>query len=130
MFSSPAFDNKSIYYGAVNDTIKAFSFNANGMLNATPESATPTAFGYPGATPSISGSSPKTLILWATANTNPAVLHAYNANNLAVELYNSSQAAGGRDNFGSGNKYITPTIANGKVYVGTTNGVGVLGLLP
>jgi hypothetical protein len=130
VFSAPAFDGKKIYYGSVGDTIKAFSFNANGMLNATPESKTTTAFGYPGTTPSISGSSPKTLILWATENTSPAVLHAYNANNLAVELYNSNQAAGGRDNFGNGNKYITPTIANGKVYVGTTNGVGVLGLLP
>ncbi len=130
VFSAPAFDGKKIYYGSVGDTIKAFSFNANGMLNATPESKTTTAFGYPGTTPSISGSSPKTLILWATENTSPAVLHAYNANNLAIELYNSNQASGGRDNFGNGNKYITPTIANGKVYVGTTNGVGVLGLLP
>ena len=70
------------------------------------------------------------MILWATENSSPAVLHAYNASNLAVELYNSTQAAGGRDNFGNGNKFITPMVANGKVYVGTTNGVGVLGLLP
>jgi len=68
--------------------------------------------------------------LWAAENTSAAVLHAYSANNLSVELYNSNQAAGGRDHFGNGNKFITPTIANGKVYVGTTNGVGVLGLLP
>ncbi|MFY9906242.1 MAG: hypothetical protein WAK62_13900, partial [Terriglobales bacterium] len=119
-----------IYYGAVGDAIKAFSFNSSGLLNTTPSSATGTQFGYPGATPSISGSSEGTLILWATENTSPAVLHAYSGNNLSVELYNSNQAAGGRDNFGDGNKFITPMIANGKVYVGTTNGVGVLGLLP
>jgi hypothetical protein len=129
VFSAPAFVDRRIYYGAVGDTIKAFSFNSKGMLNATPESMTSTQFGFPGATPSSAGSSAKTLILWAVENTSPAVLHAYNANNLAIELYNSNQAAGGRDNFGSGNKYITPTIANGKVYVGTPNGVGVLGLL-
>ncbi|MGD0599866.1 MAG: pyrrolo-quinoline quinone [Terriglobales bacterium] len=130
VFSAPAFDGHRIYYGAVGDQIKAFSFNGSGLLNSTPASATGTQFGFPGATPSISGGSASTLILWATENTSPAVLHAYNANNLSVELYNSNQAASGRDNFGNGNKFITPTIANGKVYVGTTNGVGVFGLLP
>jgi hypothetical protein len=130
VFSAPAYENKSIYYGAVGDAIKEFSFNSSGLLNAAPASATKTHFGYPGATPSISGSTAKNMILWAVENVSPAVLHAYNAHNLAVELYNSNQAQGGRDNFGNGNKYITPMIANGKVYVGTTNGVGVLGLLP
>jgi hypothetical protein len=130
VYSSPAFADNRIFYGAVSDSIKAFSFNANGQLNSTPASATSTQFAYPGASPSISGSIASDLILWATENTSPAVLHAYSATNLAKELYNSNQAAGGRDNFGNGNKYITPTIANGKVYVGTTNGVGVLGLLP
>jgi len=130
VFSAPAFSNGSIYYGAVGDAIKEFSFNANGLLNSTPTSATSTNFTYPGATPSISGSTASNLIVWATENTSPAVLHAYSAKNLAVELYNSNQAAGGRDHFGDGNKFTTPTIANGKVYVGTTNGVGVLGLLP
>jgi hypothetical protein len=130
VFSAPAFANGKIYYGAVDDRIKEFSFNASGLLNPTPTSATSTSFNYPGATPSISGSSASNLILWATENTSPAVLHAYSAKNLAVELYNSNQAAGGRDHFGNGNKFITPTIANGKVYVGTQNGVGVLGLLP
>jgi len=57
------------------------------------------------------------------------VLHAYRAYDL-LEIYNSSQAAKGRDNFGSGNKFITPMIANGRVYVGTPSGVAVFGLLP
>jgi hypothetical protein len=130
VFSAPAFAGKTIYYGAVGDAIKAFAFNASGLLNPTPASATSTLFSFPGTTPSISGSSANNLILWAAENTSPAVLHGYRANNLGVELYNSNQAAGGRDHFGNGNKFITPTIANGKVYVGTTNGVGVFGLLP
>ncbi len=128
-FSSPAFAEGKIFYGSVGDAIKAFSFNASGMLNSTPASMTATHFAYPGTTPSLSGSSASNLIVWATENTSPAVLHAYSGKNLAVELYNSNQA-GTRDQFGNGNKYVTPMIANGKVYVGTTNGVGVLGLLP
>lgn len=130
VFSMPAFSNNQIYYGAVGDKIKAFAFNSSAMLNTTPASQTGNTFPFPGATPSISGGSAANTILWAVENSATAVLHAYNARNLAVELYNSNQAAGGRDHFGSGNKFITPTIANGKVYVGTTNGVGVFGLLP
>ena len=84
-------------------------------------------FAYPGATPSISANGTSNAIVWATENTNPAVLHAYDATDLSKELYNSNQA-GTRDQFGTGNKFITPTIANGKVYVGTTNGVGAFGL--
>lgn len=129
VFSSPAFSQGTIYYGASGDNIKAFPFNSSAMLNSAPQSKTTTSFGYPGATPSISGSTKKDMILWAAENSSPAVLHAYNAANLAVELYNSNQASGGRDQFGNGNKYITPMIANGKVYVGTQTGVGVFGLL-
>jgi len=130
VYSAPAFSGNTIYYGAVGDYIKAFPFNSSAQLNATPQSQTGNSFGYPGTTPSISGSTKKDLILWAAENVSPAVLHAYNADNLAVELYNSNQASGGRDHFGNGNKYITPMIANGKVYVGTQTGVGVFGLLP
>jgi hypothetical protein len=56
-------------------------------------------------------------------------LHAYDAANLATEIYNSNQAAGGRDQFGPGNKFITPIVADGKVFVGGTGGVAVFGLL-
>jgi len=94
-----------------------------------PGSQTGNTFPYPGATPSISANGTSNAVLWAVENGGNAVLHAYDATNLANELYNSNQASGGRDQFGAGNKFITPTVANGKVYVGTTNGVGVFGLL-
>jgi hypothetical protein len=130
VFSAPAFAANAIYYGAIGDRIRAFTFGSNGRLQSTPASKTTTSFNSPGATPSISGNSVGNLILWASENSSPALLHAYDANDLARELYNSNQAAEGRDHFGDGNKFITPTIANGKVYVGTKTGVGVLGLLP
>jgi hypothetical protein len=123
----PAANNGLVYYGPVGSPILAFQFK-NAKLLATPVAKTANSFGYPGATPSISTNAGQNGIVWAAENVNPAVLHAYNAKTL-VEIYNTNQAANGRDQFGNGNKYITPTIANGKVYVGTTNGVGVLGLL-
>jgi hypothetical protein len=127
IYSTPAAMNTSIYYGPKSSPILEFQFK-NAKLSATVAAKTTTTFAYPGATPSISANAGQNAILWATENTNPAVLHAYNAHTL-VELYNTNQAAGGRDQFGAGNKYITPMIANGKVYVGTTTGVGVFGLL-
>jgi hypothetical protein len=127
IWSMPAANNGLVYYGPVGSPILAFQFK-NAKLLATPVAKTANAFAYPGATPSISTNAGQNGIVWAAENVNPAVLHAYNAKTL-VEIYNTNQAANGRDQFGNGNKYITPTIANGKVYVGTTNGVGVLGLL-
>lgn len=127
VFSMPAYFNGTLYYGPVGAAIKAFPFQ-NARLAAR-SSETPAPFGYPGATPSISANGNVNGILWAAENGSTAVLHAYAATNLAVELYNSNQAAGGRDHFGTGNKFITPTIASARVYVGTTTGVGVFGLL-
>lgn len=127
IWSMPAFFNGFVYCGPVGSPILAFQFK-NAKLLTSAVTRTSNAFGYPGATPSVSSNSGQNAIVWATENTDPAVLHAYNAKTL-VELYNSNQAANGRDHFGARNKFITPMIANGKVFVGTTNGVGVFGLL-
>jgi hypothetical protein len=127
VFSTPAYFNGTLYYGAVGDYIKALPFQSARLTAVT--SQTPGTFGAPGATPGISANGTSNGILWATENNTTAVLHAYDATNLANELYNSNQAAGSRDQFGVGNKFITPTIASARVYVGTTSGVGVFGLL-
>jgi hypothetical protein len=127
IWSMPAYYGGRLYYGPVGQPILAFQFK-NAKLLPSAVAQTSTNFGYPGATPSISSNKNTNGIVWATENTNPAVLHAYNAANLQ-ELYNTNQASGGRDHFGAGNKFITPLIINGKVYVGTTSGVGVFGLL-
>jgi hypothetical protein len=127
IFSMPAYFNGTLYYGAVGDAIKAFKIT-NAMLATGPASQTSNTFRYPGTTPSISANGTSNAIVWAAENTTPAVLHAYDASTLH-ELYNSNQA-GSRDQPGAGNKFITPTIVNGKVYMGTTDSVGVFGLLP
>ncbi len=126
-WSPPAFFNNTLYYGGVADNIKAWPF-VLGRLTDQPSSQTSITFTYPGTTPSISANFAQDGILWAIENTTPAVLHAYNALDLTQELYNSNQQ-GSRDQFGPGNKFITPMIANGRVYVGTQTGVAVFGLL-
>jgi hypothetical protein len=126
IFSTPAYFNRTVYYGDVGATLKAFAIS-NAKLAATPQSQSATQFVFPGTAPSVSANGTSNAIVWAHENTDPAVLHAYDAANLAHELYNSNQAAGNRDHFGTGNKFITPTVADGKVFV--TSGVAVFGLL-
>ena len=121
--STPAYFNGSVYYGDVCGTLKVFTISS-AKLAAPPDSQSSTHFAYPGTAAAVSANGAANGIVWAHENTKPAVLHAYDAGNLAHELYNSNQAAAGRDHFGAGNKFITPTIADGKVFVGTTNSCG------
>ncbi len=134
-FSTPAFWNNSLYYFGVTfggtHNGQSYTFGSNGMFSTTAASSTPTGFGFAGASPSVSGSSASANgIVWAidtgkygtsdsgSAAAGPAVLHAYNATNLGTELWNSSQNAS-RDQAGNAVKFTVPTIANGKVYIGT-----------
>jgi hypothetical protein len=128
VFSKPAYFNGRLYYGSLGDSIKMFQFS-NAIIMSSPVAATANSFPYPGTTPSISANGTGSGIVWAAENTSTAVLHAYNADTLS-ELYNSNTASNSRDHFGAGNKFIVPLIANGKVYVGTTTGVGAFGLFP
>ena len=127
VFSMPAFFNGTVYYGAVGDALKAFPV-ASAKLASAPLSQSTHQFGYPGTTPSVSANGSANGIVWAIENSG-AILFAYDAADLTKELYDSNQAAGNRDHF-SGNKFITPVVVNGKVYVGTPTSVAVFGLLP
>ena len=127
VWSTPAYFNGTLYYGTNGGPIYALQFS-NANLSAGPVSQTSNKFATPGAVPSISAKGTANGIVWAAENSNPGILHAYNAANLQ-EIYNSNQAAGGRDHFGAGNKFIPPTIAGGKVYVAAAAGVGVFGIL-
>lgn len=127
-FGMPAYFNSTIYYGSKNDVLRAFRIT-QAKLGTTPSSTSSASFEYPGATPSVSANGTQDGIVWAIENASSgAILHAYDATNLTHELYNSSEASNGRDSFVD-NKFITPMIVNGKVYVGTPTGVAVFGLL-
>jgi hypothetical protein len=132
-YSTAAIWQQNVYYCGTNDFLDMYSLS-NGLLSSTPISSSPTKFGYPGSTPSISANGSTNGIVWAiesgssTQGGPPAVLHAYDATNVSTELYNTSQA-GNRDTAGPGVKFSVPTIANGKVYVGTQTELDVYGPL-
>ena len=128
-WGSPATFDGQVYFGGVGASLRAFQF-VGGYLQAAPASQSSNTFGYPGTTPSISSDGNANGIVWAIDDSNStAVLYAYDASNLSDMLYNSNQAPNGRDSVGPSNKFITPTIANGKVYVATADGVAFFGLL-
>jgi hypothetical protein len=155
IFATAAFWQNSLYL-AGSGPLQQFTFNPATGLFVTPSASQSSAsYGFPGASPSVSSQGAANGIVWAISSNSfgvnlsnptraagPAVLHAYPATGLATELWNSSQAAGGRDTAGNAVKFIVPTVANGKVYIGTrgndtTTGSGtvfgeidVYGLLP
>jgi len=129
LWNTPAYFNGLLYYAGVNDRLKAFAIS-NGVINPTPAALGTITFGYPGASPSISANGTNDAIVWAiqadNSNGGQAVLHAANATNVAQELYNSSYQPS-RDNPGGIINYTVPTIANGKVYLGTAHSLSVFG---
>jgi len=128
-WATAAYFNGSIYFGAKGNNLLQFRFS-KAKLSALPHSKSATSFTYPGTTPSVSANGSSNGIVWAVEHSDPNdVLHAYDAVNLGKELYNSSQALHGRDQFGIASHFGTPMIINGKVYVGTTQDVAVFGLL-
>jgi hypothetical protein len=137
MWGMPAYWNGNVYFGgSYNGTLEAFAFNANdsGLLSTSPMSQSVQSFNYPGITPSISAQGTSRGIVWGLENATFAssccqVLHAYDATNLAVELYNSKQAPNSRDVPGGAVKFAVPIVANGKVYVGSQASLSIYGPL-
>ena len=129
-YSAFAYFNGSVYLADVGGTLKAFTLN-EALLPATWTSQSTATYAFPGSSPAVSANGSSNGIVWAVVSnaSGAAVLHAYNPANLAQEYYNSTQAANGRDAFGNGEKFITPVIANGKVFIGTPSGVAVFGVL-
>ena len=128
IFSTAAFFNNGLYVAGAGGHLNLFVFNTTtGQFNTSAASQSPASFGFPGATPSVSATGTTNAIVWAMNNNayctqqssscGPTVLHAYDATNLATELWNSSQTAS--DAAGNAVKFTVPTVANGKVYLGT-----------
>jgi len=129
IFATPAFWQNTLYIGPMGDHVKSYTLNTGvGQFNTSPASQSPGTFGFPGATPSISAQGSSNGIVWAIEKAGTAILHAYDAANLGSELWNS--AGNGADQAGQAVKFTVPTVANGKVYVGTASEIDVYGLSP
>ena len=144
-WGTPAYWNGNLYFAGGNDDsfasepIKAYSFNASGKISTTPTSVTARGFAFSGPVPSISSNGNTNAILWGiddgkvretcAAGASCQALYAYDATNLNTLLYSSLQAPNNRDSLGQPLKFLTPTIANGKVYVPGGGAVSAFGLL-
>jgi chitobiase/beta-hexosaminidase-like protein/fibronectin type III domain protein len=132
-YSTAASWQNRVYFCGIDDYCRAFGIS-NAVLSTSPTSLAPTTFAFPGAQPVISAASStaSSAILWAVERdsvSNLTILHAYDATNLATELYNSNQAASQRDRGGPPVKFAVPVVANGKVMVGADSELDVYGLL-
>jgi hypothetical protein len=133
IFSTAAFWQNSLYIAPAGSSLRMYPLNLTNSTFGAASSTSSTNFTWPGSTPSISSLGATNGIVWDTqaANgANPAILHAYDATNVSKELWNGSQASGNRDRAGNYVKFTLPTVANGKVYIGTASEVDVYGLLP
>ncbi len=130
-FSAPVYYNGYVYFAAVNDSLKAFQL-INGLLSTGPTSVSSAIYPNRGGSFAVSAYNNTNAILWAiqdNGTSSPGTLFAYDATNLANELYNSSES-GNRDTLDSAAKFSIPLVANGKVFVTSQSQLTVYGLLP
>jgi hypothetical protein len=118
-----------VYFSPVADAVQAFRLT-NGLVSTSPTSRSTDVLQYPGGTMAISANGTTNGILWVLErrSNDSGVLHAYNADNLGAELYNSDQA-GSRDTLDEVVKFSAPLIANGKVYVASATRLTIFGPL-
>jgi len=121
-FMTPAFWQQNLYFIGNNDVMKAFHLDSTtGLMSTAPTSKSSFEFLFPGAQPVVSSNGSSNGIVWAANySTSSVFLHAYDATNLATELYRSVS-------LGAGAKWATPTVVNGKVYLGTATKLYVFG---
>ena len=130
VYSTPAYFDNKLYMAAVGDRLRAYSLDNGRVSSASVQS--PNTFSWPGASPVISANGSDNGIVWAlqtNGSGQPAVLNAYSAQDVSLQLYSSNEN-GARDNPGQAVKFTVPTVANGRVYVGAQYQVSVFGLLP
>ncbi len=127
LIGAPAYWNGRVYISGEDDSIRAFTLS--NLLSTAPVSQT-TVVGPSPSSMSISANGSTNGIVWAVPLNSVATLYAYDATDLGTILYTSAQAPNQRDLIGGIPKFVAPTIANGRVYLGGKSALTVLGLLP
>ena len=101
IYSSPVYFDGKIYIQGVGDVIKAFALKLDPatntmMIDETPVSQGTTVSGFPGEVQSVSADGTSNGIVWSpqvdSFTGGPAILRAYDANDLSKPLYTSDQA--------------------------------------
>ena len=133
IYGTPSYWNGFVYIGSVMSNLRAFQLT-NGQLTQT--SVSTTVFQGNGQQgrgpiPVVSANGTTQGIVWTVEYTlsNTIILHAYDATNLANELYNTEQNAA-RDSLGRGAVFGVPTVIDGRVYVVAVDHLNVYGLTP
>ena len=117
-------------WGGSGGVLQAFQFDGS-LIQTTPVAIANVVQGERcgGLSLSAQGNLAGSGIVWGTRDANGGTLHAFDATNVGQELWNSEQISA-RDALGTYGKFCPPTIANGKVYLGTGGGALVVyGLL-
>ena len=133
LWGAPAYWNGNVYIWGQSDHLKSFGFTNGTFTSSSPTSVSAEGASTYSPSPSISANGTTNGIVWSLKTDNfgtkgATTLYAHDATNVAKLLYSSATNATA-DNPGPAVKFVTPTIANGKVYVGTETQLSVFGLL-
>jgi hypothetical protein len=143
-FNSYSYFNGTLYLNVSGEPVRAYTFlpgtdTTAGKFNTTPSSAAPTTAGgnyaTGGSCPVVSANGTQTAVVWMMEHTAVSgqtipLMRAYDATNLATELYNTGTAAANADEIPTPVKFTCPTVANGRVFVGGQSTLAVYGLQP
>ncbi|MBV9063557.1 MAG: hypothetical protein JOY77_11615, partial [Alphaproteobacteria bacterium] len=114
-----------VYYQGDGGTLRAFSVNTGANPSLTQIAAGTTGAGYGGSFPVVSsnGSTANTGVVWLIRRGTTEQLEAYDAVNLGAPLFASNAGS-----WNTSGPFLTPLVANGRVYVPAYKTVTVFGL--
>ncbi len=129
-FSTPLFWNNTLFYSIGINPLQAYAFDpGTGTFNTTPVSSSSMPLSWPGSSPSMSSNNGGDPILWVyQASRNVGILRAFDPADLTTELYDT-ELSPDRDRTDGSVRFAVPTVAGGKVFVGSQNALDIYGLL-